>query len=45
MKSLRTSLATTKKQNKNKKTSALTYGLYCFKHLKITLLWQTPTIE
>jgi len=29
----------------SKKTSALTYDLYCFKHHKITLLWQKPTIE
>jgi len=32
-------------QNKNKKTSALTYEFYCFKPFKIILLWQTPTIE
>jgi len=29
----------------SKKTSALTYDFYCFKHLKITLLWQKPTTE
>jgi len=28
----------------SKKTSALTW-FYCFKHLKITLLWQKPTTE
>jgi len=29
----------------SKKTSALTFDSYSFKHLKITLLWQKPTIE
>jgi len=29
----------------SKKTSALIYDIYCFKHFKITLLWQKPTIE
>jgi len=33
-------------QQKNPKIpSALTYDFYCFKNIKITLLWQKPTIE